>query len=55
MISQELLRELKEIIKEDYKLDLSDLEVSELGYTLCNFFEQLAKTDCKKHHENENY
>ena len=43
MISQELLNELKIIIKEDYKLDLAPEVVSDIGYTLVGFFETLAQ------------
>ena len=43
MISQELLDELKVIIKEDYGVDLSSEVVSDIGYTLVGYFELLAK------------
>lgn len=43
MISQELLDELKVIIKEDYDLDLKPEIVSDIGYALVGFFETLAK------------
>lgn len=43
MISQELLNELKVIIKEEYGLDLSTELVSEIGYTLVGYFELLAQ------------
>lgn len=42
MLSQELLNELKIIIKEDYNLDLKPEVVSDIGYTLVGFFETLA-------------
>ena len=43
MISQELIDELKTIIKEDYKVDLQPTVVSDIAYTLVGFFETLAK------------
>lgn len=43
MISQELIDELKTIIKEDYKVDLQPAVVSEIAYTFVIFFETLAK------------
>lgn len=42
MVSQELLDELQIIIKEDYKIELTPQEVSEVGNTLVNFFSLLA-------------
>lgn len=43
MISQELLNELRVIIKEEYGLDLSSEVVSDIGYTLVGYFELLAQ------------
>ena len=42
MIRQELIDELKTIIKEDYKVDLQPAVVSDIAYTLVGFFETLA-------------
>ena len=47
MISQELLNELKIIIKEDYGIDLAPEVVSDIGYTLVGFFETLAQVACE--------
>lgn len=51
MVSRELLKELKQIITEDYSICLTNQEVSEIGNNLCGFFDQLAQIN----YENENY
>lgn len=51
MVSQELLKELKQIITEDYSICLSNQEISEIGNCLCGFFDQLIQVN----YENENY
>jgi hypothetical protein len=43
MVSQKLLNELKQIIKEDYGVELTQKETSEVGNTLVQFFELLIK------------
>jgi len=43
MVSQQLLIELKEIIKDEYDQDLDMDKVSEIGNGLVNFFDLLAK------------
>ncbi|HIH11211.1 TPA: hypothetical protein HA241_03415 [Candidatus Woesearchaeota archaeon] len=43
MISQELINELKIIIREDYGVELQPAVVSDIAYTLVGFFESLAK------------
>lgn len=45
MVSQELLEELKMIIKEDYQIELPSPILSEIGNNLVNFFDLLAKVD----------
>lgn len=52
MVSQELLQELKVIIKEDYGVELKQDEVSELGNVLVALFELLAKME-QEQHDNE--
>ena len=54
MVSVGLLKELKEILKEDYKVDVSKKKVSEIGNGLCNYFDQLASLACENKYENEN-
>lgn len=54
MVSEDLLVELKEIMKQDHKLDLSKKEVSDSGNGLCNYFVHLAKLACENYYENEN-
>ena len=51
MISQQLLNELKEIIKEEYDRDLNMQEISQIGNGLMGYFDLLAKM----HHENNQY
>lgn len=48
MVSQQLLQELKEIIKEEHGQDLAMEKVSEIGNGLVGYFDLLAKM----HHEN---
>jgi hypothetical protein len=43
MVSNELLEELKKIIKEDYRVVLTDIEVAEVATTLINFFDSLIQ------------
>ena len=43
MISQELINELRIIIREDYGVELQPAVVSDIAYTLVGFFESLAK------------
>lgn len=45
MLSNELLLELKTIIKEEYDRDLSMAEVSKIGNDLVDTFKLLAKID----------
>lgn len=47
MISQKLVDELKQIIEEDYKKDLSDQEAMEMGNSLVNYFDLLITIDEK--------
>jgi hypothetical protein len=43
MLSQELLKELREIVREDLGKELSDGELFEFGENLLSYFELLAK------------
>jgi len=45
MVSEELLEELRMIIKEDYQIELPSPVLSEIGNNLVNFFDLLAKVD----------
>jgi len=54
MVSRTLLLELREILNEDGYSGLTDLEISELGNGLCNYFDQLSKLACENYYENEN-
>lgn len=49
MVSQELLNELKQIILEDYGVNLKPDDVSEIGNNLVNFISLLA--DINLNHE----
>ena len=55
MVSQQLLQELKEIIKEEYGRDLEAESVSVIGNGLVSYFDLLAKThhEINQHNENE--
>jgi hypothetical protein len=54
MVSNELLQELKEIIKEEYGRNLSMEEVSEIGNGLVGYFDMLAKMNHENNQNNEN-
>lgn len=49
VINQELLQELKVIIAEEYNLELSDDEISQLGNSLVNCFQILTEQEEKEH------
>lgn len=48
MVSQQLLNELREIIKEDYGQDLEMKKISQIGNGLVGYFDLLTKM----YHEN---
>lgn len=52
MVSQQLLEELKEIIKEEYGPDLEMEKISQIGNGLVDYFDLLAKIH---HKNNQNY
>ena len=47
-ISDRLVQEFKEIVKEDYNEELSDEEARKQGQNLVNFFEILHKGDMEE-------
>lgn len=51
MVSQQLLYELKEIIKEEHGQDLEMEKISQIGNGLVGYFDLLAKI----HHEDNQY
>lgn len=51
MVNQELLAELKVIMKEDYGIDLKQDALTEFGNMLFAFFELLAKEQQKEGNE----
>lgn len=53
MISTPLVEELKIIIKEDYQLELSQEEASEVASTLVEYFELLVKMDSETKNEDK--
>lgn len=54
MVSQHLLQELGEIIKEEYGRDLNMQEISEIGNGLVGYFDLLAKMHHENNQNNEN-
>lgn len=48
MVSDELIRELQEIIKAEYGLELSFKEVSKIGNDLVDIFDTLAQIDFRR-------
>jgi hypothetical protein len=49
MLSQELLKELREIVREDFNEELNDRELFEFGENLLSYFELLAKIYVRNH------
>ena len=47
MISQSLLLELKKILEEDFRLNLTMQEVTKMGVALLGYFETLAQIEKK--------
>lgn len=54
MVSQQLLDELREIIKEDYGQDLEMEKISQIGNGLVGYFDLLAKMHHENNQNNEN-
>jgi hypothetical protein len=54
MVSQQLLNELKEIIKEEYGQDLEMDKISQIGNGLVGYFDLLAKIHHADNQTNEN-
>jgi hypothetical protein len=53
MLSQELLKELREIVREEFGKELDDKELFEFGESLLSYFELLAKIYVKKDSDDE--
>lgn len=53
MVSQQLLNELQQIIKEEYGQDLEIGKVSEIGNGLVGYFDLLAKMYHENNQNNE--
>lgn len=54
MTSQQLIEELKTIIKEDYGKDLEIREVAKIAESLVSYFNLLAKIQMKEKSKNKN-
>lgn len=54
MVNQQLLNELKEIIKEEYGQDLEMENVYQIGNGLVGYFDLLAKIHHENNQHNEN-
>jgi len=48
MVSQELLIELKQILKEDFGLDLPMETVTSIAGVFISYFDLMAKINCQK-------
>lgn len=55
MISQSLLLELKKILEEDFHLNLTMREVTEMGVALLGYFETLALIEKKTNSVKKQY
>jgi len=53
MVSQQIIEELKIIIKEDYDKDLETKEVAQIAENLVNYFDLLAKIYHRMKYENK--
>lgn len=54
MVSQKLLNELKDIIREEYGQDLEMEKVSQIGNGIVGYFDLLAKMHHENNQTNEN-
>jgi len=54
MLSQQLIDELRQIIKEDYKLDLPLSEAKDIANTLLGYFDTLLEIEYENDHEISN-
>jgi len=54
MVSQQLLNELQQIIREEYGQDLGMDKISEIGNGLVGYFDLLAKMNHENNQNNEN-
>lgn len=54
MVSQQLLDELKNIVKEEYGQDLEMEKISQIGNGLVGYFDLLAKMYHENNQDNEN-
>lgn len=53
MLSEATIKELQQILKKEYGQEISITEVSEIAYTLTNYFSLLAKIYHQKNIENQ--
>jgi hypothetical protein len=53
MLSRELLKELRDIVREDFKKELDDEELFEFGENLLSYFELLAKISSREYLEED--
>jgi signal transduction histidine kinase len=53
MLSQELLKELRKIVREDFGEELDDGELFEFGENLLSYFELLAKISSREYLEED--
>jgi signal transduction histidine kinase len=49
MLSRELLKELRDIVREDFGEELDDEELFEFGENLLSYFELLAKISSREY------
>ncbi|MEM2145354.1 MAG: hypothetical protein QW279_08330 [Candidatus Jordarchaeaceae archaeon] len=54
MLSKESLKELREILREDFKINLNHKDLFEFGNNLLAYFELLAKIYFENQFEDEN-
>ncbi|GIW69347.1 MAG: hypothetical protein KatS3mg101_0094 [Patescibacteria group bacterium] len=55
MISRQLLLELKTILEEDYRLNFTFEEITEIGTALLRFVETLLKVEAKYNNEKKEH
>ena len=54
MLSEAIIQELKQILKEDYGKEVTQAEASEIAHTLVGYFDLLAKIYHRKKTKNNN-
>lgn len=53
ILTEQLRKELSEILREDFGLNISEKEAFEIGQKMIDFFEVLIKSEYEKNHKKD--